>query len=185
MVCKRLYGITLVELVVSLAIISILTLLVVPSFIDLTRSAHLSTQTNLFLSALQFSRSEAIKRHVKVFVCAGSNGVCSGKPQWEEGWTVFVDENGDTKPSAGELIRSFQALAEGYILKPNVKAVSLEFWPDGQVRRGSGGLPLMTFQLCSPDAGAGDIRNRAREIVVSQTGRARVRMGRLGKTKCS
>lgn len=182
--CKCSRGFTIVEAFISLAIITIFVSMAAPGFIDLIRSNRLTSQMNHFLSAINYARTEAVMRKQQVFICVRSKDDCGAGVEWESGWLVFVDENGNSRPDRAEKIHQFDPLAEGYNLRPNVNASSLAFLPSGHVRRGTGGLPLMTFRLCAPDAAAGNLRERSREIVINATGRMRAQRGRSGKTRC-
>jgi len=56
-------GVTLIELMVTIAVLAIVLGIGVPSFQDLIRSNRLSSAANEILSGVVFSRSEAIKRN--------------------------------------------------------------------------------------------------------------------------
>ena len=64
-VCR---GFTLIELMVTIAVVAILTTVAVPGFRDLIRNNRVTTQTNEVVSALNFARTEAIKRGRSVTV---------------------------------------------------------------------------------------------------------------------
>jgi Tfp pilus assembly protein FimT len=97
---------------------------------------------------------------------------------WEQGWIVFDDSNQNSQVDAGETVRVFYPLKDGYSLSPNVNSNSLRFYPDGRVRRASKALPLMTFRLCAPSAADGNLKEYSREIVINATGRMRLQFGR-------
>lgn len=182
--CKYSRGFTIVEAVISLAIITIFVSMAAPGFFDLIRSNRLTAQMNHFVAAINYARTEAVMRKQQVFICVRSKDECRGGIEWENGWLVFVDENDNARPDKSEIIHQFDPLAEGYNLRPNVNASSLKFLPSGHVRRATGGLPLMTFRLCASDAAEGNLRERSREIVINATGRMRAQRGRSGKTRC-
>ena len=153
-------------------------LVAAPAFTDLVRTSHLSAQTHLFISAINYARTEAIQRKQPVLMCVGIGESCQAGRKWEQGWLVFVDKNRNATLDNGELIQAFDALEAGYTLRPNVLASRLVFRGNGDVRRGRGALPLMTFRLCAPDASAGNLAERSREIVINATGRMRLQFGR-------
>ena len=64
-VCR---GFTLVELMVTIAVVAILATVAVPGFRDLIRNNRVTAQTNEIVSALNFGRTEAIKRGRSVTV---------------------------------------------------------------------------------------------------------------------
>ncbi len=87
-------GFTLVELMVTLAILIILTTIAVPGMTDLIRDARLSSQSDLLASTLNAARLEAIKRRQNVTVCpatdANTSTACSGNAgDWSTGILVF------------------------------------------------------------------------------------------------
>ncbi|MEJ2362759.1 MAG: prepilin-type N-terminal cleavage/methylation domain-containing protein, partial [Gammaproteobacteria bacterium] len=54
-------GFTLIELMVTIAVIAIMAGLAVPRLNNFMRSNRLTSQINSFISALQVARSEAVK----------------------------------------------------------------------------------------------------------------------------
>jgi type IV fimbrial biogenesis protein FimT len=82
-------GISLVELLATLAVLAIVLAIGVPSFQHFIQSQRLSTATNELFSAIHLVRSEAIQRGVKVDLIPASG------MDWDKGWIIFVDEDGD------------------------------------------------------------------------------------------
>ena len=87
---KQTKGFTLIELMVTLAVAAIVLGIAVPSFntqILNNRSIALGED---FATALNFVRSEAVKRGGRVSLCASSDGAtCVGN--WVDGFIAFVD----------------------------------------------------------------------------------------------
>ena len=88
---KQCKGFTLIELMVTLAVAAIVLGIAVPSFntqILNNRSIALGED---FATALNFVRSEAVKRGGRVSLCASNDGAtCTGA--WVEGFIAFVDD---------------------------------------------------------------------------------------------
>ena len=61
-------GFTLIELMVTIALLSILLTLGVPSFHSLIRNMSLTTQANQFVASVQLARSEAVRRNRSVLL---------------------------------------------------------------------------------------------------------------------
>jgi type IV fimbrial biogenesis protein FimT len=89
-------GFTLIELIITLAIAGILLAVAVPNFISFVQNSRLTSQANDLVTALNYARSEAIKRGVRTAVCSSTNGTsCAASTTWDTGWLVFVDCDND------------------------------------------------------------------------------------------
>jgi type IV fimbrial biogenesis protein FimT len=92
---RRIAGLTLLEVLTVITIVSILMALGVPSYQYVTSSNRISGEVNSLLGDLQYARAEAIKEGQTVSVCASTNlTTCSGTTTWQNGWIVFSDVNG-------------------------------------------------------------------------------------------
>ena len=102
-------GFTLVELMVTIAIVAILTAIALPSFSTSIRNSRLASTTNEFIAAVNLARSEAVKSNRTAQVCASADGATCGT-NWSQGWIVWADANGNGSPQADEIRRHQQAL---------------------------------------------------------------------------
>jgi len=75
-------GFTLIELMVTLGVLSIALAIGVPSLRQFVIDNRVTAQANLLVSSLNVARSEAIKRSEDVVVTANSG------TNWHLGWTV-------------------------------------------------------------------------------------------------
>lgn len=77
-------GFTLIELMVTVALIAIVALVAVPAFANLIQSQRAITQSNLLLSAVALARTEAIRLNAAVRVSALTGG--------RAGWCVHTTD---------------------------------------------------------------------------------------------
>jgi type IV fimbrial biogenesis protein FimT len=90
------HGLTMVELMVAVAIMSILMAIGVPSYRYVTTSNRVSAEVNGLLLDMQFARSEALKQGRTITVCpATATLTCATDQKWQNGWIVFMDTNGN------------------------------------------------------------------------------------------
>jgi len=94
---RKQQGLTLVELMVTLAVAIILISVGMPLFSGMAANNRAASQANTFLTAFKLARSEAVKRAVPVSVCAVANPnatpvTCGSNAQWGNGMLVFTDE---------------------------------------------------------------------------------------------
>ncbi len=101
MVTKTTTGFTLIELIVTVFVLSMVLVLGVPGFQNSVRNSYMTTATNDLVTAFQLARSEAVKRRTPVVLCVTDNSSdendadCNPDKSWTDGWLAFVDNDGD------------------------------------------------------------------------------------------
>lgn len=155
-------GFTLMELMVTIAIVGILAMLAAPSFVDYRRNAALASATASLVGALATARSEALKRNADVLVApvAGED--------WSGGWRVFVDA--DMNRAHGEaditLLTAAGPASEFLAVASNVKG------PVGYSGAGFA-ISFRTLEVRRTDV-ADTQFSAIRRITISSSGRVRV-----------
>lgn len=165
-------GVTLVELLVTLALLGVLLGIGAPAFGNLIQDSRLVTATNGLIAALHFTRSEAVRLNTRVTLCNSDDGVyCAGEGGWEQGWIVFVDVHGTgTREADDPLLAVESGRADGITITGNTPVQRyVSYVGLGSTRSATGGLQMGTITLCADELG--------RQIVISRTGRARVQKG--------
>ena len=88
-------GFTVIELMITVAVIAVLATIAAPSLRDLVKNARMTSLANDFMTDLNIARSEAVKRGVRTAMCTSNNGTnCTGTP-WNQGWIIFTDGGPD------------------------------------------------------------------------------------------
>lgn len=168
---RRSRGVTLIEMMVTLAVAAILLAAAVPSFTSLIQNNRAATQVNEFVAAVHAARGEAIKRGMPVTLCASSNQQqCNAGSTWSSGWVVFEDQAVSGTPAAPgsasdeRMIKVWYALEGQSTLTGDVGY--LRFLPNGTANWSSNPGAARTFMLDIPKC-TGD---QKREISVNRLG---------------
>jgi type IV fimbrial biogenesis protein FimT len=161
-------GFTLIELMVTIAVLGILLSIAIPSFQNMLLNNRIAAQANQVITAFNYARSEAVKRAAPATVCSTSGGAaCAGSTNWSTGWLVFADADGDGSVDGGEaILRVWPALGGGNTLKAGTH-LRVTFTATGF----STGFND-TFRLCD-ERGTAD----ARAITINAMGRSYVKKG--------
>lgn len=102
-------GMTLIELMVTLAVVAILASVAAPSLSTMLENNRLTALNNQIVSSINYTRGEAVKRRYNTVMCVrnsiGSNcddiDGTGGTLNFSSGWLVFVDCNGNKMIDAG------------------------------------------------------------------------------------
>ncbi len=161
---KRTAGFTLIELMVTVAVIAILASVAVPNFRAYTENNRQTAQINALVASLNLARSEAIKRGAPVSVCKSNNGTTCAGTNWEDGWLVFVNDDDDDPAavdSGEQILRIAPQLRGGHTLRGTANVNSFVTYSGRGFANATG-----TFTLCD-SRGA----NRSRQVQIALTGR--------------
>jgi type IV fimbrial biogenesis protein FimT len=175
-------GFTLIELMVTIALTAVILTQAVPSFNALVQNNRMISQKNEFISALNLARSEALKRGVRVTVCASDDQATCDTTNWEKGWIIFSDRNANVALDAGSgaclatedcLIRVSAGLNDGNTLSARKSGAAadtgfIQYTPRGAVDAAA------TFTFCDARgdgyASATNINTLGRAISASDSG---------------
>ena len=99
---------SVVELTTSLAVTLVLLTIAIPGLRNITGNSAVSAGLNDMISHLHFARSEAIKRGIQVVLCPSDGGhQCLDSFQWQDGFMVFADDNGNRRLDEQEIMLRF------------------------------------------------------------------------------
>lgn len=193
---KGIKGFTLLELLITLLVVSILVLGAAPNLSSFVKRNRAASSINDMLAALQYARSEALTRGLSVILCrrpqvADADAACtdtnlavashcscssatspSTQDGWEDGWLVVADTDRSNTVSNGDnLLRLQGRLGGAYTLRGNGNVKNdILFEQDATVLNDIGSV-----FLCGPgsDTAATSERMRlARKISISLVGHA-------------
>lgn len=172
---------TLIELMVTLAVVAVILAISVPAFRDFVLNNRRAAQVNELITSLNLARSEALKRSTTVTVCrtndpVNANPPCANGAGWEDGWVVFADVNGDGDFDAGDtVIQTRQALSNA-TLRGNGPTVNRVTFTALGMSNNVGRLVYCDSRGHGP---------QIREIVIDAVGRVRSVKGIENSTGCT
>jgi type IV fimbrial biogenesis protein FimT len=160
---------TLVETLVAVAIVTLLLAAGAPAFHEWLGAYELANQAKHLAETMTRARTEAIRTNHRVSLCKSPDQrQCADGGGWEQGFVVFVDENGNGRVDAGERILEIDGHpARGITITANrplddyVSYTSL-----GRARMLNGALQMGTITLCRRG-------QRAMHVVLANSGRVR------------
>jgi len=99
-------GFTLLELIIIIGILGMTMAFAAPGLSTMIKNNRILSDANDFVAALQFAKGEAASRTNWVTMCkknaAGTACVAGG--DWQQGWIVFSDINGNAAVDAGDTV---------------------------------------------------------------------------------
>jgi len=171
-------GFTLIEILVTFALLAVVLMLAAPGFISFQRNSELTTSANAFVAALSAARAEPMKRQLRAFV------VPQDGASWQSGWIVFVDSNSNVTSGAMTMeagtdieVARHEALPSSIVVVTPTGSTAFD---DGGVKyamfNGSGFMTLLGGGFPTGGANALDLTNGTdtRRIIANSTGRLRV-----------
>jgi len=169
---RRTPGFTLIELMVTIAIVAVLLVIGVPSFVAFQRNSELTSAINSFVAALSAARGEAMKRGRQAVVVPRADN------NWATGWTVFVDTDNNQQfngsdiliVQGGALPSYFTATGQG--TAQNSPAYIM-FNPSGYTQTSDSTFQSATLKIERNDISGTEKTNQTRIVVIAKTGRAR------------
>jgi len=163
-VMHRTRGVTLIELVTTLAIVVILSTFGLTAFADALARQRVQTALHLISADLAMARNTAIMRRNQVVACPGDTlHGCRSDADWSRGWIVFTDPDGNRQPDAqGDFIRVANAPSGA---PASIRLASTRNFVRYQRDGRSAGTNL-TINVCHKERLAG-------QVVVNNLGRVR------------
>jgi type IV fimbrial biogenesis protein FimT len=162
-------GFTLAELLVALAIGGLLFSVAIPSYVGFTKNSRQVSSANELLASLHAARDLAITRNVRVTVCTSAGGTNCEAVSWDDGWIVFLDQDGDQSVDVGETIERVGEELGALNLASSQFGSFIIYRPNGRIMVNTVQENIGEFAFCD-DRGS----SHARALVIGMSGRPRV-----------
>ena len=135
-------GFTLIEMMITIAVAVVLLAIVAPSFRQIIAGQRIKTASFDLFSALNYTRSEAIKRNASVSLNAGA----TANGAWATGWRL-VDPDDSTK-----YLRSWGAVSNLSVIEKTGGITTLSYGRDGRLGAGAA-QPKFEINTATPVSG--------------------------------
>ena len=158
-------GFTALELIVTMAIITILLTMGVPAFENYGWNLRMKTAMDQLQTDLNLARGQAISQNSQTVICpANDDNDCSGQSEWQGGWIVFTDLNGDRHRQDSEPLHKHAGAMEMLTINSSRSRSFLRFYPNGSAPGSN-----ISILFCDKRGAA-----QAGTITVSNSGRIRM-----------
>ncbi len=161
---RRIKGFTLLELMVTVAVMAILASIAFPSFQTTIRSSRVAAAHNELLGLMNLARSEAIRSGRGGGVCASADGAtCSGS--WSDGALAYADANGNGSKGSGETVLRFVTASGRVVVTGPADGIAF----DGRGRRRASANQELTMKPATCSANV----EQKRLMTVNASGQVR------------
>ena len=169
-------GFTLLELVVTLAVLAVVLGIGLPAFGPAIERIRVTNTYNVLTTSLMSARATAIARGEPVTVCPSHDGLhCRDDHIWEDGWIIFLDAQRTGDPaSPRSILRRIDSIGAHLTLRSTQGRPRVRYLSNGRAPGSN-----VSLRLC----GREDERLIGM-VVVNNSGRARSQRFD-GTTSCS
>lgn len=162
-------GFTLIELMIAIALVSILLATAVPALDDFTNDSRQAGAINDFVAAMHLARNTAITRNSRVTMCPSAAGANCEVAGWNDGWIVFGDTNSNGNLDVGETVVNSSGAVDGLTIQSGEFPQFLMYRPNGRAMTAAITGNTGEFSVCDHRG-----TDHAKVILVDISGRPRL-----------
>ncbi len=172
-------GFTLYELMITVAIVALILAFGIPNLREFMLNSRMTSTANDLHAAFTLARTEAARAKSNVTICASADpaGTADCDGAWDQGYIVFVDENGNRQRDTNEsLLRVHAPAAPGVLFRVAGDATYFMYAPSGLGQRAEDYTPLSQVIICDErgNVTAAGGNSAARLFVVTPLGRSAI-----------
>ncbi|HSG96844.1 MAG TPA: GspH/FimT family pseudopilin [Woeseiaceae bacterium] len=171
-------GFTLYELLITVLIVGVVLTFAIPNMQGFAANSRMTSTANDMHAAFHLARSESSRAKTNISICPSDDGVSCGGT-WEDGYIVFVDEDGDLVVDGGNetVLRQHGTIADGVSMRIAGAASYFSYSSTGLGRPNVGGNTAVSQVVMCDERGniVGPGGNSAaRLFIVTPLGRATI-----------
>jgi len=133
----RVAGFTLIELMVTIAVLAVVMAIAIPNFRGLINRNRLTAQANELVASVQYVRSEAVRLNSKVTLCPSEDGETCGGADWRR-MIARLDRD-------DSVLREIAATSTALV---SADVDTITFSSDGLARDSTGLLATANLTVC-------------------------------------
>ena len=175
----RTCGVTLIELMVTLAVVGIVVALGAPSFLRTLARHAIAAQAEELQDAVRVGRNEAMKRSAPVVLCrtdVSNSSRCAGSGGSWQTWLLFADVDRDGSFSAGDALVRQHVDASSRMTVASA-AASIRFEATGIAHSDAGAVTFLLGPAGESSEPGGSDRALQRQVCVNPRGEVAVIAG--------
>jgi len=167
-------GFTLLDLLITLTVMSILVGIAIPSFSSQIKHSRVETATLGLVEAMELARTQAVSANIRTTM--------RKTDKWEDGWAVFVDNDNDGQLDPDEHLLQRHEKLVGVKISANTPIKTfVSYVGSGESRNANGtnngAFQAGTFTICPTTKGEGY------QLIIARGGR--VRSSKISAQECS
>lgn len=172
---REIKGFTLVELLIVLAIVSVVTLFAVPNYEEFSGASLLTASNQAFVADMVLARNIAITRNKRLVMCKQKATVCTTDGGWEQGWLIYVDDGIiGIQDKNDSVVRLTDSLGRNITVRGNTNVRNkIIFRGDGSMAGSNGKLIFCDSRIRNYEAD----KFKALVLIISNSGRFRTVKG--------
>ena len=164
---SRTAGVTLVELIVAITVLSVVLTIGLPSMTTYVQDNRILAESNRIVANLNFARSEASSRATAVTL----NRKSGANNDWSEGWTMYTDADAGGNSvfinGVDFLLRDVESAPTAVTVNTNAAGNSwISYQPSGMLNEGGNTVVIAICDARGEDEG--------RDITINLAGRVSV-----------
>lgn len=162
-------GFTLLELMMTLAIVGIASTIAITSLTALTADTNSETFSRDLAKTISYARVQSVSIGQTVTLCPLVNDICAN--DWSKDITVFVDASNNRKLGTNRVLQIIEAIPSKDSLSYSGTALGISFYSDGSIGDDDNGVfSYYLNKACDVHAKGVDVNNSGRARYIENLG---------------
>ena len=158
---KNQAGFTLLELIITLAIVGIASTIAITNLTALTKDTDSETYSRDLAKTISYARVQSVSIGQTVTLCPMESGACT--TDWSKALTLFVDANNNRTLGDNQVLRIIEAIPDKDSLSYSGTSAGISFYSDGSIGEDdNGSFSYHVNKICDTTAKGVNVNNSGR-----------------------